>query len=237
MSAARPSRPTFSWTNQAAEAWAKFERYCGIIAFFLSGLYFLWAATASRTRMLWGDELYTLYVASLRNWGHITRLLASGGEFHPPFFYMLESACVSLFGATELALGLPSIAGFWLMTASLFLYLRARVSAPASLVGACFPMLAASSYFAMEARGYAMAMGFGSLALLVGTVRASCAVVFALAAFVLSFGRGGGFELLWRSSRRTFRDCAGNPLASAAHFRTGLMVLTGRSHASATPDG
>jgi hypothetical protein len=148
------------------EVWSKFETYGGIIAQLLSGLYFLWAATSARTRMLWGDELYTLYVASLHDWGQVNRLLAAGGEFHPPFFYMLESVCLALFGTTELALRLPAIAGFWLMTACLFLYLRARASVAASLIGACFPLLAASSYFATEARGYAMVLGFGSLALL-----------------------------------------------------------------------
>jgi hypothetical protein len=115
---------------------------------------------------LWGDELLTLYTSSLHDWRTITELLESGGEFHPPFFYALESACLSLFGATELALRIPAIAGVWLMVASLFAYLRRRVGAGPGFAGACFPLLTSAAYFATEARGYALVLGFGSFALL-----------------------------------------------------------------------
>jgi hypothetical protein len=155
------------WVEPLAGAcWSPLVRQQRAVAILLSTLYFVITGAAAYLRMFYTDEFYTLYVARLGTVSAISRLLATGGEFHPALFYKLEHTVVKAFSETELALRLPQVVGFWLMLVAVFVYLSRRTSVIASFTGAVFPILTSAYPFASEARGYALVLGFASLAVM-----------------------------------------------------------------------
>src|SRR5262245_57678274 len=91
--------------------------------------------------------------------------LSAGGEQTPPLFYAITRASIALFGSSGLALRVPEIAGFWLMGASLYAFVRRRAEAPAALLAATTPLVTSAYQYAFEARSYGLELGFAGLAL------------------------------------------------------------------------
>ena len=115
---------------------------------------------------MWNDELYTYYIARLPAMSDVWAALMAGGEQLPPFFYVITRLSFALFGVNNLALRLPEMIGFWVMSLCLFIFVARRTSNLYGLVAATFPLVTGAYYYAYEARPYGLVLGFGALALL-----------------------------------------------------------------------
>ncbi len=121
----------------------------------------------SHVKLLSQDEIFVLQtdsVSSVRELIHIQRHYPI--SLDPLVFHLLAHACTKLFGATALALRLPSIAGFLLMQLCIFFATRRIAGSRAALIAMAFPALTASLFYAPEARPYGLLLGFYALAFL-----------------------------------------------------------------------
>src|SRR5262245_43702240 len=138
-------------------------------AWFLAGFSLLYLAVTglvAARRPLWNDELYTLYIARLPDFSDVWDALSTGAEQLPPFFYVLTRVSLALFGATELALRLPEMLGFWVMGLCLFWFVAKRLPVAYGCLALLFPLITGAFYYASEARPYGLVLGFSGLALL-----------------------------------------------------------------------
>src|SRR4029434_7966093 len=62
-------------------------------------------------KLLWNDELFTLYIAWLPTYSDIWAFLASGVEQLPPTFHILARMSLNLFGVNPWVLRLPDTLG------------------------------------------------------------------------------------------------------------------------------
>lgn len=92
--------------------------------------------------------------------------MLAGAEQHPPFFFLSTRAFAALLGYGRIALRLPEILGFWIMSLTLFFFVRRRSSAAYGLVAMLFPLVTGAYYYAYEARPYGLVLAFSGLALL-----------------------------------------------------------------------
>ncbi len=129
-------------------------------------LYFVPTYVLAVRKLMWNDELYTHYIARLPTMADVWAALMAGGEQTPPFFYILTRASFALFGVNNLALRLPEILGFWVMSLCLFIFVARRTSNFYGLAAAIFPLLTSAYYYANDARPYGLVLGFSALALL-----------------------------------------------------------------------
>ena len=129
--------------------------------FYLVGTCFL----ASRKPM-WNDELFTFYISRLHSISDIWSALLTGGEVIPPFFHIITRMSLSLFGVNELAIRLPEILGFWIMSLCLFRFVSKRSSALYGFAAMLFPLATKAYDYAYEARPYGMVLGFAGVCLL-----------------------------------------------------------------------
>ncbi len=103
---------------------------------------------------LWADELFSWRLTRLS----IGELLAAlGADIHPPLYFILLKAFVSLFGDSLMSLrifqALPSIATVGLT----FVFARARVDRTTAAMAAAIVLLSpASIYYAHQVRAYAL---------------------------------------------------------------------------------
>jgi hypothetical protein len=142
---------------------------CGVeSSLILAGLTILYvglAFVASR-RFLWYDELLTYYIASAPTFHDLIELLRKSIDFQLLPVYGLSRISMSLFGANQYALRLPSIVEFYVASIVLFFYLRRK----AANVYAAFAVLmlwcSPTFRYATEARPYALVLMFFSLLLL-----------------------------------------------------------------------
>ncbi len=117
-------------------------------------------------RSLWFDEIFTWHVSRLPRVQDIWTALATGYETNPPLPFLLTRWSMSLFGEGHLGVRFPAIVGFWLMCVCLFFFVRRRCSAVHAAFAMVFPLLTYAYWYASEARGYGLVLGFSGLALL-----------------------------------------------------------------------
>ena len=104
------------------------KRKASFLAAF-SILYLAVTALLASQKLLWNDELYTLYISRLSTISDVWSALSTGAEQLPPFFYVITRASLALFGAHELSVRLPEVIGFWVMGVCLFQFVSKRTSA------------------------------------------------------------------------------------------------------------
>lgn len=131
-----------------------------------SVVYLLLTGLIASQKMLWNDELFTLYIAKLSSLSDIEAAISTGADQQPPSFYFLTHIILKFLGPTELAVRLPEVLGFWLMSLCLFRFISKRLSALYGFAAMMFPLTTIAYEYAYEARPYGMVLGFASLALL-----------------------------------------------------------------------
>lgn len=115
-------------------------------------------------RNFWFDEIFTFYISRL---GNIYQILqAAPPDGNPPLYYLLASLCLRLIGESELAMRLPSIAGFTFAMFGVYAFVRRRCSALPAFFALFVLGTAAVKQHAGDARPYALVLGFTMLALL-----------------------------------------------------------------------
>ena len=117
-------------------------------------------------KLLWNDELFTLYIARLPTYSDIWFLLASGVEQTPPTFHVLTRMFLKLGGVNPWALRLPEILGVGVMSLCLFVIVSRRSSAVYGLIAMVLPLVTHAFYYATEARPYGLVLGGAALSLL-----------------------------------------------------------------------
>lgn len=150
----------------ASEPFQFLERRVLLLFVCVSLLYFGVTLVLASTRLLWNDELFTWYTALRPSLRDVWTALLTGAEKHPPLFYVFTRGSIALFGLNAVSLRLPETMGFWIMSASLFWFVRSRTSAAYGLIAMLFPMVTGALFYAYEARPYALVLGFSGLGLL-----------------------------------------------------------------------
>lgn len=113
---------------------------------------------------LWLDEAITANVAQNGIYNYLSQFALS--DFHPPLHYFITAFSIQLFGASDLAVRIPSII-FSLATIIVIYFITLRVRPKSADISA---MLLATAplgvYYAIEARMYTQGMFFVSLSIL-----------------------------------------------------------------------
>ncbi len=135
-----------------------------LLAFSL--VYFPGATWLAAVRPMWADEFFTLYIARSASIRGVFDAILTGADQHPPSFYLFSRALFPLLDANQLSVRLPSVLGYWLMSLCLYALVSRRTTPSVGLIALSFPLTTAAYDYAIEGRGYALIMGFGSLALL-----------------------------------------------------------------------
>lgn len=132
-------------------------------------IYMAVAATdRASQRFFWTDEVVTVVIARLPSVSAIWSALENGTDGQPPAFSLIERAFQSSTTDPHLAYRLPSIIGYLLTLAALFVFV-ARTAGPigggVAMAMACLTPL--FSVYAIEARPYSLVMACLSWALVV----------------------------------------------------------------------
>jgi hypothetical protein len=136
------------------------------------------ACLRARARPLWYDELFTFYLAQLPTVGDLWAALAGGADLNPPLHYLAVRGTMALLGPGPLALRLPSVAGYAVMSLCLYRFAARRLGPSGALAAAAFPAATLAFDYAHEGRPYGLVLGLAGLALVAWQVAAE--------------GRGGG---------------------------------------------
>jgi len=132
----------------------------------ISSLYLVIAGLISSWRMLWNDELFTLYIARLESLSDILEALSTGADQNPPSFYFITRVFLTLLGESPLTVRLPEILGVLLLSICLFLFVSHRLPVLYGIAAMLFPLTTTAFEYAYEARPYGLVLGFSGSALL-----------------------------------------------------------------------
>ena len=124
------------------------------------------AAITAKTKLIWDDEFFTLYISRAHGMKGILAALDTGADQHPPLFYYITHLVSLFLGTSHLTLRLFPMLGYGLMCVCIFYLLYRRTSLLWAFLGMILPLASSAFYYATEARGYGPELGFCSLALL-----------------------------------------------------------------------
>ncbi len=131
----------------------------------VSIVYLMSTCLLASRKLMWTDELFTFYIARLPSVSDMWSALLTGGEQIPPLFHIITRISLSLFGVSELAIRIPEVVGFWVMSLCLFRFVSKRSSALYGFAAMLFPLVTKAYNYAYEARPYGIVLGFAGLAL------------------------------------------------------------------------
>jgi len=126
----------------------------------LLGLSFVARAVSAGAKPFWFDELFTVLMAGLPSMAKVREVLAAGADAMPLFYYWLEKQAGRLPLDPHIAFRLPSIAGYVLATVGVYFFARRWLSPAAGLISALVLALSPFRDYAIEARPYALMVGF-----------------------------------------------------------------------------
>lgn len=129
-------------------------------------VYVLITCGIASKRMLWNDELFTLYISRLGDLSDILAALGTGADQNPPSFYWLTHGVMKGLGETQLTVRLLEVVGVLLMSLCLFRFVSKRLPALYGFAAMIFPLITIAYEYAYEARPYGLVLGFSGLALL-----------------------------------------------------------------------
>jgi hypothetical protein len=114
---------------------------------------------------LWYDELFTFHLARLPHLADLWHALAAGTDATPPLYHLLTRLAQQALGQGELATRLPAVAGYWVMSVSLYAFVARRCRRAYAVTAMLFPLATAVYPWAYNARPYGMVLGCCGLAL------------------------------------------------------------------------
>lgn len=161
------------WTDGSQERFARLEettarlsnKYRFLLVGGLSALYLIVTIRLAAAKLIWTDEFFTLYLSRL-GMQELWSALLTGGDQHPPLFYLLHHMFLRVVGEHPWALRLPSILGFLLMMLCVYRFVAKRTSPAYGLVAMVMPLVTVAHEYSYEARGYSLLLGFLALAAL-----------------------------------------------------------------------
>jgi hypothetical protein len=129
-------------------------------------LYVVGTAGRASQKLLWHDELFTLYLTRLPSVHDVFVTLAAGTDGVPPLFHLFTRLVGSWFGYGLVGIRLPSIAGFLVAVICLYAFVSKRCGPLYGLVASVIPIASDAYIYAYEARPYGMVLGCAGLALI-----------------------------------------------------------------------
>jgi hypothetical protein len=195
-----PVRPVLRLLNTG---WSRCADSRAIAYAFFAVVFIIPNIWLARHKLLWDDEFFTLYLSKTASWSDLWRALSTGADQHPPSFYYLTHLILKVTGSTHLTLRLTALFGFGLSCLCLYEIARhimgRQWGVPAMLLLLTTPAL----YYATEARGYGLELGF---------------ITFSLLMWVLA---AEGIKRVWTVPALA----AGLCLAVASHYYAVLFLL------------
>ncbi len=131
----------------------------------LSALYLIGTSALAWSRLLWFDEILTYHIARAPTVASMWAILQTGLDLNPPLFFVVTHFTRSLFGESELAMRIPALIGFWVMSLCLFRFVSRGCTPLYGLVALLLPVATTAYDYAFEARPYGMVLGFCGVAL------------------------------------------------------------------------
>lgn len=131
----------------------------------LSALYIIGTSALAKTKLFWFDEILTFYIARIPTLPTLLATLRDGLDLNPPLYFILTRFTRSLFGESELALRLPVLIGFWVMSLCLYRFVSRGCTPLYGLVALLLPVATTAYDYAFEARPYGVVLGLCGLAM------------------------------------------------------------------------
>jgi len=147
-------------------AWSRCADSRAIIYILFTFLYSVPNLVLAHRKLMWSDEFFTLYLSKTRNWSELWRALSTGGDQHPPSFYYFTHLIFKLAGTTHITLRVAALFGFGLFCVCLYEIARLVVERRWAPVALLLPLTTHDLYYATEARGYGIEVGFVTFSLL-----------------------------------------------------------------------
>jgi hypothetical protein len=123
----------------------------------------IWLA---RHKLMWDDEFFTFYLSNTKSWSDLWRALSTGADQHPPSFYYLTHLIFKVVGTSHFTLRLTALFGFALSSLCLYEIARQVMGRRWGLPAMFLPLTTPALYYATEARGYGLELGFTTFSLL-----------------------------------------------------------------------
>jgi hypothetical protein len=157
-----------TWMHAVARATdaicASLDRHKWYLFTLVVGFFALcWVGFAIRIPFF-NDEVLSVNIVGLPTFGAVIEALRLGYDLSTPSYWAIVRCFCAVFGTSELAIRLPSIAGICVMCAGVYAFALNRYPAPYALVAMLFAADAARPYGAY-ARPYGIELGFIALAL------------------------------------------------------------------------
>lgn len=131
-----------------------------LVAFFL-----VVVALQASLKLIWGDELFTYYIARQPGLRGVWAALQAGADPNPPLTHLLVKASTWLFGSASLAIRLPAILSMLLAVVCIWSMLRRWVRPAFAAAGVLAFMATRGFDYAYDARSYSPMMGFAMASL------------------------------------------------------------------------
>jgi Dolichyl-phosphate-mannose-protein mannosyltransferase len=136
-----------------------------LVFFVLFAIYLIGVMGYSFAKPIWYDELSTVFITRLKTLGDIWAFLQVAADHNPPGLHFLVWLTRQVIPNELIAVRLPSMLGYFLMSVSLYRFAARRLGTAAGLVAGLFPIVSIAQEYAYEARPYTLMMGFCGAAL------------------------------------------------------------------------
>lgn len=123
------------------------------------------AVSHAITLPFWYDELFTVYLTRIADWGRLWEALRQGVDLQPPLLFAVTRAFSRFFGANEFGIRAQAIASFGVLAMCIFSIARRKVGAWYAALAVCITLVSAAYQFSSQARPYAMLLAFAGLSL------------------------------------------------------------------------
>jgi hypothetical protein len=167
---ARPESSAASFGRRIDDAANRFsealERHKPFVLAVFSIAFFVLTFYRAFRKLLWFDELFTLYLCRLPNMKTVWQAVTHGTDFNPPLFYLITRISERVLGEGPIAIRLPEILGFWVFCLCLFRFVSLRLSVLSASVSMLFPLVTGAYWYAYEARAHGLVLGFCGVALI-----------------------------------------------------------------------
>lgn len=168
-----PAEGKAEWIRYQREGSARLERIVAaatdkhrwLLVIMIAVLYLAVTVQLAQAKQIWTDEFFTLFLSRL-GLRELWSALLTGGDQHPPPFYLVHHAVFSLFGERPWVLRLPAMTGFLLMIVCVYAFVARRTTPAYGLLAMAMPLVTIAHEYSYEARGYSLLMGWLALAIL-----------------------------------------------------------------------
>jgi 4-amino-4-deoxy-L-arabinose transferase-like glycosyltransferase len=151
------------WSTRVERIAQRTDRYGWVLFCVLAIVYLIATVKLAGIKLLWTDEFFTLYLSRLAP-SELWRALLTGGDQHPPPFFLLHRFVITVFGEHPWSLRLPAMLGFLLMLICIYRFVTVRTAPLYGLAATLVPLITVAHEYSYEARGYGLLAGFLSLA-------------------------------------------------------------------------